>query len=241
MISVLNNTGTTLTYDWEPDLEIITGDSTSTITVVPNATGWFVVTASSTSGCVIKDSIRVYVSPLPSLVVSATADFDTIVNGSSTDLHAAPNGFSYSWTPAGSLDNPTIQHPNASPTSETTYTVTISDTGCVRTAQITIYVRDVICGAPDIYVPNAFTPGSDGLNNEFYAYGKNIVEFRMLVYDRWGLRVFESNDIHVGWDGDYSGKPAQQDVYVYKLYYTVDTESGSLKDYTKVGTVTLVR
>lgn len=237
MISVINNTGTTLTYDWSPDLEIIAGDSTPTITVLPNATGWFVVTATSSSGCIIKDSTRVYVSPLPSLVTSATADFDTIVNGSSTDLHALPSGFNYVWTPSGTLDNPTLQHPNASPTTTTTYTVTISDTGCVRTAQVTIYVRDVICGPPDIYVPNAFTPNGDGENDLVFVRGNNIDEMKFSIFHRWGEKVFETTDQSKGWDGTFKGRECDPAVFVYYLEITCVGQ----ETYFEKGNITLIR
>lgn len=71
-----------------------------------------------------------------------------------------------------------------------------------------------------IYIPNAFTPNSDGLNDGFKAEGVGIKEFKMQVFDRWGNLIFESDDINNGWDGSVNGKgdaeSTKQDVYVWK-------------------------
>ena len=71
-----------------------------------------------------------------------------------------------------------------------------------------------------IYVPNAFTPNSDGENDSFMAKGDGIKDFKLYVFDRWGNVIFFSNDIMKGWDGRYLAKGAdivQEDVYVWKI------------------------
>ena len=91
------------------------------------------------------------------------------------------------------------------------------------------------------YIPNAFTPGdkSYDLNNVFYAYGTNILKFRMMIFDRWGTKIFESNDLQKGWDGCVQGKSevAQQDVYVWK----VDLTDPFNKEHHYIGHVTLLK
>jgi gliding motility-associated-like protein len=71
-----------------------------------------------------------------------------------------------------------------------------------------------------LYIPNAFTPNSDGLNDGFKALGVGIEEFKLQVFDRWGALVFESDDINKGWDGSVNGKgdmeSSKQEVYVWK-------------------------
>ena len=93
---------------------------------------------------------------------------------------------------------------------------------------------------PTFYIPNAFTPNGDGINEVFLAYGTYITEFHILIFDRWGNLIFESNDIHHGWDGKvqnaHSDKLVQEDVYVWKV---------DIKDVYKatsryIGTVTMV-
>jgi gliding motility-associated-like protein len=236
-ISVTNNSSDPLTYDWEPNSEIIMGDNSPIITVSPNATTWFYVTASNVAGCTITDSIRLYVSPLPVLGVTATTDLDTIVEGSSVNIHASPTGYSYAWSPVGTLDNPFAQHPTASPTVTTTYGLTVSDTGCVLTDSVKIYVRDVICGKPDIYVPNAFTPDVDGNNDKVFVRGNNLSEMKLSIFHRWGEKVFETTNQTKGWDGTFKGRECDPAVFVYYLEVTCignDT-------YFEKGNITLIR
>ena len=74
----------------------------------------------------------------------------------------------------------------------------------------------------NIYIPNAFSPDGDGLNDEFKVIGNsdNISTFHMYIYDRWGTLVFESSDISAGWDGKYKGNPSPTGAYVYKVEYS---------------------
>lgn len=73
-----------------------------------------------------------------------------------------------------------------------------------------------------LYIPNVFTPNGDGLNDVFLPKGVGIDEnnYKMLIYDRWGELVYQSNNLYIGWDGSIKNKSnsATQDVYVYKIY-----------------------
>jgi gliding motility-associated-like protein len=70
-----------------------------------------------------------------------------------------------------------------------------------------------------VFIPNAFTPNADGTNDVFYVYGEEITTFEMMIFDRWGNKIYESDDMNEGWDGRANGGSAiaQQDVYVYKV------------------------
>jgi gliding motility-associated-like protein len=70
-----------------------------------------------------------------------------------------------------------------------------------------------------IYVPNTFTPNGDGLNDVFIPVGKNIATMELLIFDRWGAVLFQSNDPTMGWDGTQQGQPVKNDVYLWKLRY----------------------
>ena len=89
------------------------------------------------------------------------------------------------------------------------------------------------------YIPNAFTPNGDGVNDEFFGKGENIVNYDMWIFDRWGTMIFHGNDINVKWDGRINGAGdiAQQDVYVWKVRLT-DVFN---KKHDYIGTVTLVK
>lgn len=71
-----------------------------------------------------------------------------------------------------------------------------------------------------IYIPNAFTPNGDGLNDGFQAKGMGIVDFKLQIFDRWGALVFETSDINKAWDGSVNGngggEDSKQEVYVWK-------------------------
>lgn len=89
----------------------------------------------------------------------------------------------------------------------------------------------------DLYVPNAFTPDDDGLNDIFYAEGFGILEFEMMIFDRWGELIFTSNDLSYGWNGMYRGEKSQIGVYTYKIVITTYLE----KRKQFIGHVSLVR
>jgi gliding motility-associated-like protein len=75
-----------------------------------------------------------------------------------------------------------------------------------------------------LYIPNAFTPNSDGLNDGFKALGIGIAQFKLQIFDRWGALIFESDDINKAWDGSVNGKgdydSTKDDVYVWKAEVT---------------------
>ncbi|MFT6715613.1 MAG: gliding motility-associated-like protein/uncharacterized repeat protein (TIGR01451 family) [Saprospiraceae bacterium] len=93
----------------------------------------------------------------------------------------------------------------------------------------------------NLFVPNAFTPDGGGLNDVWMPKGYNLLDYEMRIFNRWGQLLFTSNDLHVGWNGTFKGGEVQQDVYVYKIYYSHELESGLMEEEYLVGTVTLVR
>lgn len=69
----------------------------------------------------------------------------------------------------------------------------------------------------DLFVPNVFSPNDDGENDVFMARGTNVRNFKMVIYDRWGNAVFESEDITKGWDGTFRGVKMNSAVFVYYI------------------------
>lgn len=121
---------------------------------------------------------------------------------------------------------------------EGTYTAKLTvenQYGCVDTVE-----HDIIIG-PDwtFYIPNAFSPNGDGVNDFFNGKGLNILQYEMLIFDRWGDMIFQTNDLAVSWDGkaNKGSKQAQQDVYIYQIILR-DVFN---KQHKYVGHVTLVR
>lgn len=89
----------------------------------------------------------------------------------------------------------------------------------------------------NIYIPNIFTPNFDGINDVFLVYGTGLTKLEMTIFDRWGEKLFFSNDQLKGWDGTYKGKESKQDVYTYLINYT----SLDGKKHTKTGHVSLLK
>jgi gliding motility-associated-like protein len=144
----------------------------------------------------------------------------------------------YNWSPAQGLSNPNVANPTASPTQTTTYLVTMTDPlGCSNTDTVTVVVEVVICEEPEIFVPNAFTPNGDQNNDRVFVRGNTIRELVFRIYNRWGEKVFETNDPAIGWDGTYEGKVATPAVYVYYL----DAICFDNQRFFKKGNISLIR
>jgi gliding motility-associated-like protein len=117
--------------------------------------------------------------------------------------------------------------------------VATSAEGCVDDTSLVIVVNpDVV-----LYVPNAFTPGSDNLNDAFQIFlpptGVDYSTFSLMIYDRWGELIYKTNDVNESWNGskNNSGETLKQDTYVYKIYFKDEKK----KSYEKMGHVTLLR
>ena len=169
------------------------------------------------------------VNPTPSLTACCNS---TIPFGQSVQITSSGGAF-YSWSPVLGLSCDTCANPVASPLVNTTYTLTItSDSGC--TAQQTITI-DVTCGT--LFVPDAFSPNNDGQNDVLYVRDDCIKTLQFEIFDRWGNKVFETNDKTNGWNGMHKGQAMNTGSYVYYLKATM--YDGTTQE--KKGNVTLVR
>ncbi|WP_317898583.1 gliding motility-associated C-terminal domain-containing protein [Aurantibacillus circumpalustris] len=89
----------------------------------------------------------------------------------------------------------------------------------------------------NLFVPNAFTPNGDGLNDIFLPKGHGITKYSIEIYDSWGEKIFQSNNFSNGWNGTYKGKDCPTDIYIWKI--SVTTEQRETK--TSTGHLTLLR
>ena len=118
---------------------------------------------------------------------------------------------------------------------QTTYTVTVTSTlGCVGSDKFVIR-PDCISKS---FIPNAFSPNGDGLNDIFKPTLINFEKYTLSIYNRWGAKVFESNSAELGWDGLYNGRDAPQGVYSYVMRYKT-TENDTWQN--KSGALQLIR
>jgi gliding motility-associated-like protein len=111
--------------------------------------------------------------------------------------------------------------------------VAINAAGCADS--ICQNVRAVIAALLD--VPNAFTPQSGDINSKVFVRGFGITKIKFIIWNRWGQKVFETNDRNIGWDGKFKGVIQPMDVYAY----TIDAEFFDGTKTTKKGDITLIR
>ncbi|MDQ3110504.1 MAG: PKD domain-containing protein [Bacteroidota bacterium] len=205
-----------------------------------NDPGNFYITLSvtGTNGCIFTDSLLypvvVYPKPvaafLPDPAVSSmfVPDFDFI--------DQSQGALFWEWD-FGDFDGSILQNPSHSYTDTGSFVVTqivINQYGCRDTTEQQVRIQSEFT----FFVPNAFTPNGDGENDFFMGQGMSIREFDFLIFDRWGNKIFETQDPSKGWDGVLSGgTKAQIDVYVYKIYI-IDVLG---EDHTFIGHVSLIR
>lgn len=203
---------------WEPDDEIDSGQGSTVVSTTPDATTTYSVSVTSPSGCAWSSGITVQVSTVNGSDVQAGVDQSIVLPGTTVHLFAEPSsGVNYSWSPAGAVSDPSIANPTAVVEETTTFTLTVTDGICTRSDAVTVTVHELICGDPDIFVPNAFTPNGDGNNDVLFVRGRNITDLLFRIYDRWGEKVFETDDLAFGWDATYKGKEVDPAVFVWYL------------------------
>jgi gliding motility-associated-like protein len=206
--------------------------------VYPIKSTWYKLTATTTKinyGCdfTVSDSIKIIVQP----IVKAFAGNDTIAVKDIPHQLYGKGGINYEWSsPSGArISNPIVQNPFATLNNDANFYLKVTDAiGCAGYDSIFIKVYN----GPTYYVPNAFSPNGDGLNDIFRVIPvgiSNTVYFR--VFNRFGEVVFETNQWLKGWDGTFKGKPQPSGAYVWMV-------SGTDRNYKKVemkGTVMVVR
>ncbi len=210
-----------------------TGDTANSISVYPSINMIYTVTATNNFGCTDSSSTMVSVNTYPNPYIMT--DKDTVCRGEGTNLTAYGADY-YKWSTGESGNVLPV-----SPASSTVYTVTASNilngTTCSDTASAKVDV--VRCNT--YYIPNAFSPNGDNVNDRFIVTGqfKNVEDFEMMIFDRWGRLIFHTSDYQEGWRGrdDNSFEPMPVGTYIYKIRIT----EGSFEPIELEGSVILLR
>ena len=240
-LEVINNAlDQTLTYDWDPTAAIVTGNGTATPIVNPEISTNYTVIVTNQFNCM--DTANAFVQVIDVQTdFFATADPDTIILNSGQMSQLTTNdslNYTYIWEPAESLSDNTIFNPIASPEVTTEYTVTVVGEGeCSDSRTVTVVVIDPSCEEPFIFIPTGFTPNNDNINDVLYVRAINIDELYFTIYNRWGQKLFETEDINVGWDGTFKGERLPPDVYGYYIR----AKCYNSDEFFKKGNITLIR
>ncbi len=199
------------------------------------------LTVTSDSGCVNtlnkNNYITVYPNPVADFVTDPKAT--TLINPVFELINSSVGADFWNWD-LGDSHTSLMQAPEPHTYAAVigTYTIGLivsTQYGCFDTAYQTIDI------GPDFvfYIPNAFTPNADGVNDYFFGSGIGIIVYDLWIFDRWGNLIFHGTSLNDKWDGkaNYGKDIAQMDVYIWKVQLTDVFE----KKHNYIGTVTLVK
>ncbi|HLC83932.1 MAG TPA: PKD domain-containing protein, partial [Bacteroidia bacterium] len=238
--------GAIATWNWD------FGDGTSSSVAAPtncySVPGLYDITLTVTStlgGCTSTSLVNNYVTVHPNPVADFLIPASTSIISPTVTYIDNSVGIITNWDwnfgdPfAAAIDSTsTIQNPTHTFTEAGNYCATLTVTtnfGCVSTTTECIDVQPEFT----FFMPNAFSPNGDGINDEFYGKGDYIKDFEMFIYDRWGNLTFFADDINKHWDGkaNHGKETAQVEVYVYSVKIT----DSNGKKHKYIGTVTIVK
>jgi len=227
--TVTGGTGTSYTYSWS------NGQTTQDATGL--CAGSYTLTVTDTNGCTKNDNVSVSTGSI--INADFTANPVSGIAPLSVNFSYTGSGANtYQWN-FGDGGTSAMQNPAYTFMTAGTYTVTlIVNSGtpyfCPDTFNLSI---DVILPSL-LVVPNVFTPNGDGKNDEFFPKSRGIDVFNCMIFDRWGLKIYEWNDITKGWNGKTEGgKNASDGVY----FYIISAKGFDKVEYEMQGTVTLLK
>jgi len=219
-------------YSWTPASSLSEATIADPV-AIPNITTTYKVSVTDTLGCPKPSFASVTVTTFRALYAFAETD-TMIVMGEPVQL-IGTGGIYYQWSPSQYLSDPNIANPVARPFTDMIYTLKISDNdNCTDSALVHIRTfKD-----PDIYVPTAFTPNNDGLNDLFRVTPVGFLLDELKIFDRWGNVVFQTRDSNRGWNGTLNGQPLATGTFVW-MAKGRNKKSGAIV--TKKGQITLIR
>ena len=229
------NGGTLPLFEWLVDGIVVQQGGSNVFTTTSLSTGQTVVCRLTSSlPCLVANPVTsapLTISVAPDPVVKLS-DKPYLCVGEVSILDAGPDYTAYLWQ-----DGSTGRYFDVS--GEGVYHVTVTDNhGCKGSDTARIKVCDAV-----IYMPNAFTPDGDGLNDIFKPVTtlEGISAYTLRVYDRWGTELFESGNILNGWNGTLKGQPAPAGTYVWKITYQTTSQATVSPAVKLQGTFVLVR
>jgi len=185
--------------------------------------GIYNITFTDDFGCQIDSFLNIEISPSPIVNLGN----DSMFCFKNPFYISAGNHSDYTWQDGSTTANFLVENYG-------TYLVEVmNEWGCFGRDSISFSTN---CST-ELFVPNAFSPNEDGENDFFQAYGIEVVQFNLKIFDRWGAFIFESNNIEQGWDGKFKGQLKENGAYVYFIKATF-LDGTSIQ---KKGDVTLMR
>ena len=197
------------------------------------------LTVSSSDGCTASSAvpalIQVYPNPTAAFGITPQQVSNAVPEVTITNSSQLGTQYMY-FLPDGSMQTePSFSYSNSDTGTHCIQLILATDYGCVDSATACYRVIPEY----SLYIPNAFTPNGDGINDMFQIKGVGISDFDMTVFDRWGVLLFHSTDVQKGWTGQHQDtyQPVMQGVYVFK----VDVKDIWNNYHSVVGRVHLIR
>lgn len=224
-------------YRWIGDIQA--GGSPGVIIARPSESTVFMVIGTDLHAC-FADTVKIPVTVRPVPTVNAGPDVEVLAGDPVVLLATgSPDVVDWSWTPPDFLSCADCAQPVASPKRPEEYVVKVTNgVGCSATDTV---AAKILCEESRVRIPDAFSPNGDGKNDRFMIMGIGLVK-HIVIYDRWGVRVFERSNFYPvdagsSWDGTIGGQPAPVGTYVY----FVEMECAAGGAFARRGTVVLVR
>ena len=202
-------------YVWSPaaNVEFPNQAVTRVYPVGNNTTFTYTLTVTDNYGCrfSVTDQVNVRVQP----PVPALAGNDTIAVTNVPHQLFGSGGDEYVWSPSAPLNSPFAQNPLATLQNDTKFILQVTDfAGCI--GYDTVFIK--VYNGPTYYVPNAFSPNGDGLNDVFRAVPSGIVRTEYFrIFNRYGNLIFDTREFLKGWDGNFQGKKQPIGAYVWMV------------------------
>lgn len=230
IIISMNETSLLSTISWNPS-------NSQSLQLTDANAGNYSITLIDTNNCTYSDTFEI--TAQNNLEVFATPNYEGINAGDTVLLSATTSngvsGYTFSWTPDTYMTCANCATTQVNPITSTDYIVTAyHESGChgSDTAKIVIESNCV-----DIFIPDHFSPNGDALNDEWCVIGSCIASAKIQVYNRWGQKVFDSDNAQSCWDGTFKGEPIPNGNYVYDIH--INLISGETID--QKGKVNVVR
>jgi len=188
--------------------------------------GTYIILVKDANGCTANDTAHLVALPLTEIFsVHDTA----LCTGQTLLLDATSSNATYRWQDGSSQPQFNVTRPG-------TYSVeVISPCGDTRDSIMVSY-EDCTCR---FYIPSAFTPNHDGVNDVFIPKSKCLFTgYNMRIFNRWGQLLFESRNAAAGWDGTSAGRAQPAGTYIWELVYKDNLTGRNIR---KMGTIILIR
>jgi len=218
-----------VSYDWSgPNGYTSQNQKLQLNTVNTDQSGTYTLLITDTMYCQKTDTVKINIAPSPEIAFS---EHDTLWVEPGFLLEAGLGADYYIWNTGDTTESIVVD-------SIGKYTVLVTSyEGCKSTDGV-----QILWGGTPFYIPNAFSPNGDGLNDTFspiprYDY---VNRYHMSIFNRWGQMIYETTDIKKGWDGTYKGNRCMLGTYVYRIVYE-DLGQQPMESKIVEGTVMLVR